>query len=110
MQHAGAVAGERAAALDAPGLDAFALATSGRQFVSSEATERLLAAQIELLRGQGADGRAIVADMQAYVAGINAYNRRAGLDITPWTPNDVVAVASLIGAVFGSGWPNTPGP
>lgn len=93
----------RIAALDVPGVDAFALATSGRQFVPSAATERFLAAQVELLRSQGADGRQVARDVDAYVAGINAYNRRAGLPITPWTRNDVVAVAALIGAVFGAG-------
>jgi acyl-homoserine lactone acylase PvdQ len=93
----------RIAALDAPGLDAFALATSAQQFVPSAATERVLAAQVDLLRRQGADGRAVLRDIEAYVAGINAYNRNAGIDVTPWTPNDVVAVATLVGAVFGSG-------
>jgi acyl-homoserine lactone acylase PvdQ len=93
----------RIAALDAPGLDAFALATSAQQFVPSAATERVLAAQLDLLRRQGADGRAVLRDIDAYVAGINAYNRNAGIDVTPWTANDVVAVATLIGAVFGSG-------
>jgi acyl-homoserine lactone acylase PvdQ len=93
----------RIAALDVPGVDAFALATSGRQFVPSAATEQFLASQVDLLRRLGADGRQIVRDVDAYVAGINAYNRRAGLPVTPWTRNDVVAVAALIGAVFGAG-------
>lgn len=93
----------RIAALDVPGIDAFALATSGRQVVPSAETERFLASQLELLRRQGAEGRQVVRDVGAYVAGINAYNRHARLPITPWTPNDVVAVAALIGAVFGAG-------
>jgi acyl-homoserine lactone acylase PvdQ len=41
--------------------------------------------------------------VDSFVAGINAYNRRVGLAITPWTRNDVVAVAALIGVVFGAG-------
>jgi acyl-homoserine lactone acylase PvdQ len=93
----------RIAALDVPGLDAFTLATTARQFVPSDATERVLAAQLQLLRSQGRDGRDVARDLEAYVAGINAYNRSARLQITPWTANDVVAVATLVGAVFGAG-------
>lgn len=92
----------RIAALDVPGLDAFALATSTRTFVPSALTELTLAAQVELLRAT-ADGRAVLADVDAYVAGINAFNRAIGYDLPAWTRNDVVAVAALIGAVFGVG-------
>ena len=41
--------------------------------------------------------------MRAYVDGINAYNREAARPVRPWTVNDVISVASLIGAVFGKG-------
>ena len=41
--------------------------------------------------------------MRAYVDGINAYNREAGRPVKPWTVNNVISVASLIGAVFGKG-------
>lgn len=92
----------RIAALDVPGLDAFALATSTRTFVPSAQTETALARQVALLRAS-ADGRAVLRDIDAYVAGINAFNRARGYDIPAWTRNDVVAVAALIGAVFGSG-------
>ncbi|MGH3131438.1 MAG: penicillin acylase family protein [Gaiellaceae bacterium] len=93
----------RVAAIDAPGLDAFALATSARQFVSTPQTEAFLAAQVELLRRQGPKGRLALQDVDAYVAGINGYNRAKGFEITPWARNDVIAVATLIGAVFGAG-------
>ena len=93
----------RVAALDVPGLDAFALANSATAFTPSPATEARLAAQVALRRAQGARGRRVVADVDAYVAGINAFNTRAGYGITPWTRNDVVAVAALIGSVFGVG-------
>jgi acyl-homoserine lactone acylase PvdQ len=65
----------------------------------------------------GKAGRKLVADVRAYVAGINAY-----IDATktnpqllpaeyaalgklpqPWKPTDVVAEASLIGGIFGKG-------
>jgi Penicillin amidase len=47
----------RIAALDAPGVDAFALALSGRTFRPSAQTEAVLARQYDLLRAQGAKGR-----------------------------------------------------
>jgi acyl-homoserine lactone acylase PvdQ len=93
----------RVAALDVPGLDAFQLATTATAFRASAATEARLAAQIDLLLGAGARGRRIVRDVDAYVAGINAYNRAQRYGITEWTRNDVVAVAALIGSVFGVG-------
>jgi acyl-homoserine lactone acylase PvdQ len=93
----------RIAALDAPGVNAFGLALSGRQFRPSAATEARLAQQFDLLRAQGAKGRQAIRIIDAYVAGINAEYRKAGLPIEPWTRNDVVAVGGLIGAVFGAG-------
>ena len=92
----------RISALDVPGLNAFALATSARQFVSSAETERFLSRQADLLRAAGPDGRQVLRDVDSYVAGINAYNRSQRYGIV-WTRNDVIAVATLIGAVFGSG-------
>ena len=93
----------RIAALDAPGVNAFALALSGRQFRPSAESEALLAKQFDLLRAQGAKGQQAIRIIDAYVAGINAEYRKAGLPIAPWTRNDVVAVGGLIGAVFGAG-------
>jgi acyl-homoserine lactone acylase PvdQ len=93
----------RLAALDAPGIDPFALVGSGRTFVPTGATEAFLARQIDLVLRLGAEGRQLVRDVDAYVAGINAYNRANDLQISRWTRNDVVAVAALIGARFGSG-------
>ena len=92
----------RIAAVDAPGLNAFALASAGRQFLPSAQTEAFVAQQVGLLRRQPGGAR-ILRDVQQYVAGINAYNRAANIQATPWTANDVVAVAALIGAVFGAG-------
>ena len=93
----------RIAALDVPGVNAFSLALSGRQFRPSAQTEARLAEQFALLRAQGARGRQAIRIVDAYVAGINAQYRKAGLPLTPWTRNDVVAVGGLMGAVFGAG-------
>jgi acyl-homoserine lactone acylase PvdQ len=93
----------RLAALDAPGVDALALALSGRAFRPSAVTEATLASQYGLLRALGDRGRRTIRIVDAYVAGINAQFRRAGVSAARWTRNDVVAVAALIGAVFGTG-------
>jgi len=93
----------RIAALDVPGIDAFGLALSGRSFRPSAQTEATLVRQFDLLRAQGARGREAIRLVDAYVAGINAQYRKAGLPLQPWTRTDVVAVGGLVGAVFGSG-------
>ena len=96
----------RIAALDVPGLDAFALATSLRQFTPSAATERYLRSQAAPMRRAGAKGRQVLRDVDSYVAGINAYYRSTDNPAKPWTRADVVAGAALIGAVFGKGGGN----
>jgi acyl-homoserine lactone acylase PvdQ len=93
----------RISALDVPGLDAFSLVGSGRVIVSSAATESFLATQVALAQKAGARGRQLIRDTDAYVAGINAYNRAHGVQTARWTHNDVIAIATLIGAVFGKG-------
>jgi acyl-homoserine lactone acylase PvdQ len=93
----------RLAAIDAPGVDPLSFALSGRTFRPSPAVEARLAQQFDLLRAQGAQGLAAIRLIDAYVAGINAQYRQAGLPIARWTRNDVVAVGGLMGAVFGSG-------
>jgi acyl-homoserine lactone acylase PvdQ len=93
----------RLAALDVPGLDPFALATSGRQFVPTAATDARVAEQLALVRSAGAKGRQLYADVQSYVKGINAYYAKRGQGLRPWTTTDVIAVGSLLGADLGVG-------
>ena len=93
----------RISALDVPGLDAFGLVGSGFDVEPSAATEAFLAAQVGLLQRAGPKGRQLLRDVDAYLAGINAYNRSRGSAARPWTRNDVIAVATLLGAVFGAG-------
>ena len=95
----------RISALDVPGYDAFSVALSGRQFVPSAQTESFLASQIPLAQ-KTAQGRQLVRDVDAYIAGINAYFKQQGGFVTPFTRNDVVAIGTLIGAVFGAGGGN----
>ncbi len=93
----------RLSALDAPGVDAFALALSGKSFTPSAQTEAFLARQRSLLLKTGKKGRLLVKLIKAYAAGINAYFKKSGQDIPPWTINDTVASAALIASVFGRG-------
>ena len=93
----------RVAALDAPGIDAFSLALSGRTFVPSAEAEAFLARQYPLLQAQGAKGKQVLKLLDAYVAGINAQYAKAGLPLPKWTRNDVTAIVALLGGVFGAG-------
>ena len=95
----------RIAALDAPNLDAFSLATSLRQFQPSRASERFIASSLAPLK-KDRQGRRLLRDVDAYVAGINAYYRKTHNKAKPWTRNDVAAASALIGAVFGKGGGN----
>ena len=92
----------RIAALDVPGYDAFSVALSARTFVPSAATEAFLAQQATLA-AKTAAGRQLLKDVDAYLLGINAYFKSAGGFVTPFNRNDITAIGTLIGAVFGAG-------
>jgi acyl-homoserine lactone acylase PvdQ len=95
----------RISALDVPGYDAFSVALSARTFVPSAQTEAFLSSQAKLA-AQTARGRQLLKDVDAYIAGINAYFLKAGGFVKPYTRNDVTAIGTLIGAVFGAGGGN----
>jgi acyl-homoserine lactone acylase PvdQ len=68
----------------------------------------------------GSLGQQAVDDVNAYVEGINSYIAAANLDpklkpgeytllnkpMEPWKPTDVIAIASLVGGIFGQGGGN----
>jgi acyl-homoserine lactone acylase PvdQ len=93
----------RVAALDVPGIDPFALVFAGRQFTPSAQTEAFLASQLSLLQNAGPEGQQVIDDIDNYIQGVNDERSQLGTPGPPWTRNDVVAVASLIGARFGKG-------
>lgn len=85
-------------------------------------TEAELQEQLDHAASLGPDGAQAMQDVTNYVAGINAYIKKAKADldfpgeydltgnsnllgngIQPFTATDVVAIASLIGGIFGSG-------
>jgi acyl-homoserine lactone acylase PvdQ len=93
----------RLAIVDAPGLNALDIASSLRSFEPSARTERFLARQRGLVLRRGKRGRRVLKDVQAYLNGINAYNRKADNGVKRWTYTDVVAVTGLLGQTFGAG-------
>jgi len=94
----------RAAVADIPGVDAFALVTSGQTFVPSAQSEALVTAQQQkLVDTFGSKGRQILRDLSAYADGVNAYFERGGISADPWTVNDSLAVVAFIGSIFGNG-------
>ncbi|MDX6453379.1 MAG: hypothetical protein QOH16_3428 [Gaiellaceae bacterium] len=93
----------RLACLDAPGFNAFGVALSGKQFKPSRQAEDVIAKQISWLTSAGAKGKAELADIDAYLAGINAQRKASSLPFAPWTRVDVVATTCLLGARFGAG-------
>ncbi|WP_079123517.1 penicillin acylase family protein [Streptomyces abyssalis] len=81
-------------------------------------TEDDLKRQVERIRGSGERGAQAYEDIQDYVEGLNAYAAEAtglldkpgeyfltgnGSEIEDFTVTDVVAIASVIGAIFGNG-------
>jgi acyl-homoserine lactone acylase PvdQ len=92
----------RVAALDVPGLDPLSLALTGRTIVPSADAEAFLSNQVDALRAQGTIGRRVLALVNAYAAGINAWYRAREIGTTPFTVNDVIASAALIAARFGA--------
>ncbi len=96
-------------------------AMDAQQWAFTPYTEADLQGQIDRLpQLYGAAGQQAAADVQSYVDGINAYIAAANVDpalkpgeylllgkqIEPWKTTDVVAVASLVGGIFGRGGGN----
>ena len=95
--------------------------TDAGQWGFAPYTEADLEKQVaEMPKLDGKAGQQAVDDVTAYVEGINAYIAAANLNPTlkpaeysllgkpmePWKPTDVVAIASLIGGIFGRGGGN----
>ncbi len=80
-------------------------------------TDADLELQVRKLGRSGPEGKGIVADLKAYTAGFNAYIAKTAQDPSllpaeyqllgqkpvPWTPSDTIAVAAVVGSIFGKG-------
>jgi acyl-homoserine lactone acylase PvdQ len=96
--------------------------TDAGQWGFAPYTEADLEKQIaQMPKLYGPEGQQAVEDLDAYVEGINAYIAAAKADpkqlepaeysfvnkpMEPWKPTDVIAIASLIGGIFGRGGGN----
>src|SRR2546426_6700058 len=95
-----------AAALDIPGINAFALITSARSFTPSAQTIRFVSDQKKVLLARGAKGRRVLRDLQDWVDGVNAYELQevpAGQRLRTATVADAIAGFAFIGSIFGNG-------
>ncbi|MDX6607632.1 MAG: hypothetical protein QOD14_2172 [Solirubrobacterales bacterium] len=93
----------RVAVIDAPGLSAIGLVSSLQNFVPSAQTEAVVSGETRALKRHGKEGRAVLRDIDTYIAGINAYLAASHSTNPPWTRNDVYAVNALKGQFLGQG-------
>jgi acyl-homoserine lactone acylase PvdQ len=93
----------RVAAIDAPGLDALGLISGLDSFQPSQQTEAEVAKQTQVLEAAGAEGQAVLHDIDVFTAGINDYLAMNSPSTEPWTRNDVYALNALKGQFVGQG-------
>ncbi|HTX30714.1 MAG TPA: penicillin acylase family protein [Solirubrobacteraceae bacterium] len=97
------------ATLDAPGITPFSLVTSARSFTPSPQAIRFVAAQENVLRRAGPQGRQVLQDLQDWADGINAYEaspEQSGPKLPKVTLPDAIAGFAFIGSIFGNGGGN----
>jgi acyl-homoserine lactone acylase PvdQ len=93
----------RVAAIDAPGLSAIGLIEKLQSFVPSAQTEAVVSQQTNALLAAGPEGQDVLADIDTFVQGINAYLAIHSPTTPPWTRNDVYALNALKDQFFGEG-------
>jgi acyl-homoserine lactone acylase PvdQ len=92
----------RLTVLDPPGINAFGLVTTLRQFEPTAQADEIVDREQRLLE-RSKKGREILKDMKAYLRGLNAEYRDAGRDVPRWTMTDFIAATGFIGSIFGRG-------
>ena len=93
----------RVAAIGAPGLSALGLISGLKSFVPSAQTEAVVSRQTQVLKHAGKEGRAVLADIDSFTKGINAYLDASGSTNAHWTRNDVYSLDALKGQFVGQG-------
>jgi acyl-homoserine lactone acylase PvdQ len=94
----------RLAAIDAPNIDAFGLVRTLRTYKPSAEVDRQIERdQLRALRSEGAAGRALLHDVDVFVAGINARLREEKSAQPKFTRVDIFGVNALVGQIFGEG-------
>jgi acyl-homoserine lactone acylase PvdQ len=95
----------RLAAIDAPGQSAVNLIANLDSFAPSKQTENEVAKQTNALLASGAEGRAVLHDIDLYLAGINAYQSAHGAKPN-YTRNDIYALNAIKDQFVGEGGGN----
>ena len=93
------------AALGAPGINAFGLLLELRSFKPSKEAREYVANQKSVLEEKGAEGAQVIADLESWVDGVNAYQASlgGGREFAPVTFGDAIAGFAFIGSIFGNG-------
>ena len=95
----------RLAAIDAPGLSAIGLIADLDSFTPSKQTENEVAKQTQALQAAGAEGRAVLRDIDLYLDGINAFQSAHGAKPN-YTRNDIYALNAIKDQFVGEGGGN----
>jgi acyl-homoserine lactone acylase PvdQ len=101
-----------AATLDIPGINPFGLLLTGREFTPSEQTVNFVNAQKSVLAEKGARGIQVLEDLEAWAAGVNAFEEHFKEKLPPQlrvphlTATNAIAGFALIGSIFGNGGGN----
>ena len=94
----------RIAALDAPGVRAFDFVVGLKPFEPTKQADRLIErSQVRNLKRAGKQGRAVLHDIDMFVAGINARLKREKSESKPFTRVDIFGFVALAGELFGRG-------
>ncbi|HEY2603137.1 MAG TPA: penicillin acylase family protein [Thermoleophilaceae bacterium] len=94
----------RIAALDVPGVDAFALVKQLKTFTPSAQAEAIVSRQTDALKHDGPKGRAVLRNVDLFVQGVNAWYRHNGTPANPpFDRADIYATNAVAGQLFGRG-------
>ena len=93
------------AALDVPGVNPFGLLLQNRSFTPSKEAKEYVEKQLEVLKGP--KGEQVISDLEAWVAGVNAYEAtlpESSIEkFGPVDLTDAIAGFAFIGSIFGNG-------
>jgi acyl-homoserine lactone acylase PvdQ len=99
----------RLAAIDAPNIDAFGILTGLKTYTPTKQVDRIILRNgLAALKRAGADGKALLHDVDVYVDGLNARLAAEHSGQPKWTRVDVFAVNALAGQIFGQGGGDEP--
>ncbi len=91
------------AAIDAPGLSAINLIGNLASFAPTAQTNNAVAKQTNQLLAHGSEGRAVLHDIDVYLAGINAWYKAHSPSTAPFTRTDIYALNALKDQFVGEG-------